>query len=185
MFKLSKASWIILSIGVLAIVLGSLGMAYAEQKTENSRLEEELDQAALKLQSFNLSELQDERSKLEADLKEAQANYESAKKALSPQVESIDITTNLYQDAQECQVEIVAISSAPLSESELNGITFHTLPIEVEVEGEIAGIINFLNKIDSQFGTGAITSVKVNVKERDEVEKMWASIKLEIYTYGE
>ena len=184
MFKISKTGWIILIVGILVIALGSLGMAYIQQNNEEGRLEVEISEAAVKLDEFILDEYYADRDALEEKLSQVLSEREAAKAVLSPAVESIDITGDLFRIAEVCNVEIVKISSSLLSENDLNGLAFYVLPINIEVEGEIADIIEYLNKLDSDFTTGFVESVKTSVPEAGSEEETSASIQIKMYTYG-
>ncbi len=185
MFKLSKTSWIILIVGVMAVAVASLGTAYTQQNEERSRLDTELSKAALELEGFELDGFYVQQQELEKKLSLVLSEYEATKTALSPTIESIDIIDGLFRTADICGVEIITISSSEFSTSDLNEVTFRVLPIEVEIDGEITNIINFLNKLDNELSTGVVKSVNVQITEADSTQEITASIRLNIYTYGD
>ena len=185
MFKISKTSWIILIVGILVIALASLGTAYTRQNEERSRLDAELSQAALELEGLEFDELYAQQQALEKKLSLVLAGYETAKKVLSPTIESIDLTGDLFRIADICGVEIITISSSRILSSNLGEVSCIILPVEVEIEGEITKIIDFLNKLDNELTTGVVKSVNVRITEADSTQEITASIKLGIYTYGD
>ena len=184
MFKISKTGWVVLIIGILVIALGSLGMAYVQQNNERDKLETEISEATLKLDEFILDEYYADRDALEEKLSKMLSEHEVAKGVLSPEIESIDITGDLFRVAELCNVEIMKISSSSLSESNVGGLDFYVLPINIEIEGEITDIIEYLGKLDSDFTTGFVESVKTTVPEADSEEEISALINIKMYTYG-
>ena len=184
MFKISKTGWVILIVGILVIALGSLGMAYMQQNNEQDRMGVEISEATLRLDEFILDEYYADRDALEEKLSKILSEHETAKGVLSPTIESIDITGDLFRIAELCNVEIVKISSSPFSENKVSELAFYVLPINIEVEGEITDIIEYLNKLDSDFSTGFVESVGTYLPEADSEEETSASISIKMYTYG-
>ena len=184
MFKISKTGWTILIVSILVIALGSLGMAYIQQNSEQDRLEAAISEATVELDEFILDEHHADRDALEKRLSQMLSEHEAAKGVLSPAIESIDITGDLFRIAELCNVEIVKISSSPFSENDVNGLNFYVLPIKIDVEGEITDIIEYLNKLDSDFTTGFVESVETSVPEAGSGEETSASIQIKMYTYG-
>jgi len=184
MFKISKTGWVILVAGILVIALGSLGMAYVRQNNEEQQLEMATAEAKAKLDGFVLDEFYAERDALSDELSKSLSERDAARAVLSPMIESIDITGQLFRIADDCGVKIISVSSSPLSENQVNKLIFHVLPVNIAVEGKITSIIDYLNKLDSDFTAGFVESVETHVAEAGSGQETSASIQMRMYTYG-
>ncbi len=202
--KLSKTSWSLLTIGIFMILFTSLGVAYAQQGQEQSRLNPELSLAQLlltkQLAKFPPEKFSSQQRELESRLAKAESQLETAKTTLSQLIESIEVTDTLFEAGDTCRVEIIEISSAGLTNKELGDITCSVLSLVVKVEGDVPNLTNFVVELSRRFPTGVAQSVQINVPEvieeeeetggeletesgEEELEKPSANIQLVIYFY--
>ena len=69
--KLGRASWIILTVGIIIVAFGSLGIARFQQSKEQEQLQEELSVAELRLEKFQLKQLRSQKEEFEERLDKA------------------------------------------------------------------------------------------------------------------
>ena len=109
--NLSKTSWIILSVGVFIVVLAGLGVTYSQQVKEKNELQDELAVTNLRLEKYNIEELQQEENQLLQAIEAEAAKLESAVLKINQSIESIDTTDNCYLLASQNGVEVVDIAT--------------------------------------------------------------------------
>ncbi|MFC2003460.1 hypothetical protein ACFLV4_05915 [Chloroflexota bacterium] len=163
MIKLTKTSLLLLLAGVLVIALAGLGMAYSQQTRQQSSLDQELAQAQLILTKSSPDELSTQKDGLEKKLVEATSQLETLKSALSTTVESIESSDSLFNIAENCDVEIVAIKSSAPTNEKLNGAGYSTISLTVKLEGDVFNIMRFIYNWTEECPTGVVKSVRVNV----------------------
>ncbi len=184
--SLSKTSWILLTIGVFVVLFASLGMTYSEQSEQQSQLDQQLEVAQQVLDKYSSEQFSLQLEDLENRLTETESQLAVAKDALSPSIETIEISDVLFEIAQTCNVEIVEITSQLPSTEELNGTIYYALPIMVKIKGDLPDLLSFISKWTDKYNTGLIELVKINVpqeQELGELEEPSAEIKLVIYKY--
>ena len=201
--KLGKASWLILTAGVLIITFAGLGVARFQQLDERDQLSGELAVAQHRLGKFQLKQLESQKHDLEQQLDRAIAQLEPVKNEISQPIESIAVTDSLFEIARACGVEITDIISSDLTDGELKGIPRSVINLSIRVEGYVPNLIDFTIKLNNDFTAGVVTSVRMNiaqeveeetegeqaegeievVEEEEEVEMPSASIQLVIYGY--
>jgi type II secretory pathway pseudopilin PulG len=181
--KLGKTARWILTIGILAVLLISLGVMYSRQKAEQSKLTANIAQA-----QQNFAEYDTQKKQAETRLSQANSDIAAAEGKFCEPVESIEINTALFQAAKDANVTITGLSSSVPADGELNGITFQVFSIAITAEGEVVpALLNFSSKISKAFSTASIESVKINVPEVEEGSesegKATITLILKIYAY--
>ena len=168
--KLGKTSWLILIAGVVIVAFASLGVARSRQASEHEQLNEELTVAEMRLTNVQLTELQDRKGELEAQLDEATAQRKAAEDNLSQSNESIDVTDFLFVIAQACGVVINDIHSSDLSSDKLADVNCSVIRLSINVEGEVSSLISFVTKLNDDFTTGVVDSVDISIPGITEEE---------------
>ncbi len=181
--KLSKTSWLVLTVGVAIIIFASLGVVRLQQLNEQNRLNEQLSLTEQRLDRLQVEQLSSQKEELERRLSQTMSQLEAAKASLSQPIESITVSDTLFDIAEACGVEITEFSSSELASSDLEGITCSVLPLTVTVEGDAPNLINFISKLNDDFLTGAIHSININVSEDTGEERSSANIRLLVYNY--
>lgn len=199
--KLSKTSWLILTVGIFIIAFASVGFARSQRIHEQNQLHEELSLVELRLSKFQLEELASQQEELEKQLSQTMLQLETAKATLSQPTESITASDTLFDIAKTCGVEITEISSSGLTTGDLEGITCSVLSLTVRVEGNTSSLISFITTLNDTLTTGVVKSVEISIpaidregeqegeeeeqeeEEEKEKEKPSANIHLVIYTY--
>jgi len=172
--KISKATRWILTIGILVILIGSLGVNYARQKSEQSKLNANIAQAQQDFIKYTREHpAQDyiaQKEDLEARINQANSRIAGAQSELRQYTESIEINKTLFEAAKEANVTIITLTSSPPEENELNGINYQAFTLNINAEGEVVALLNFLDKVSHRFYTSHINSVEIDVPAEDEEE---------------
>lgn len=194
--KFSKTSRLFLAIGIFAILLASLGVAYLQQVNQQDRLSEELSSAQLRLEKYSPEQLSSQQKQVESQLAKAQLRLKLAKANLFQSIESIEASETLFEIAQACDVEITAISSSALATEEIEGATYSGFPLTVQIEGDVSDLIDFILLWSGEYRTGVVQSEEITIPEtndegegesgeetEEEVEEPSANLRLFIYSY--
>ena len=181
--KLTKASWLLLTIGILVITFVSLGAARSQRLNEAKQVSDELAVAELRLSKLELKELYSQQEKLETQLNQTTSQLETAKTMLSQPNESIIISDAVFRIAEACGVEVIEISSSSLTNEDLERISCSGLPLATTVRGDVPNLISFIIKLNNDFTTGVVKSVQINIPEVAEGDEPSANIMMVIYTY--
>ena len=193
--KLSKTSWLILTLGIFIVAFASLGIAHYQQAHQQDQLEDQLAVAERRLNKLQLKQLYSQREEVEEQLNQTISQFEAAKAVLSQPAESINISDTLFRIAEACGVEVTAISSSgPARGGDLEGVTCSVLPVTIMVEGDVPNLLSFVIKLNDDFATSVVESVGIGVQEQveeeigaegieGEAEKSSADIQLIVYSY--
>lgn len=162
--KLSKTSWLILSAGIFMVVLAGLGLTRSQQIQEQATLEEELSINEMRLNQFNVAQLQQQRDELRGVIDDNTIRLNEAKYGLRATVESIDVTDEFFVIASDCDVLVTSISSSSIGSDVLNGIGCATISLNACVSGELENIIDFIISLNHDYATGYVKSVQISIK---------------------
>ena len=182
--KIGRTARWILTIGILAILLGGLGVNYARQMAEQNELNANIDQARQVVAQYK-DTYAAEREELETRLNQANSRITSPQSKFRQYTESTEINQALFQAAEEANVNITKLTSSLPEDEELNGITYRIFTLSIAAEGELVALLNFGNKVSAGFSAATIESVKINVPEVEEEseEKPSITLGLKIYAY--
>ncbi len=172
--KISKATRWILTIGIVAILLVGLGVIYSRHKVEQSELAANIAQARQDFTKYTT-----QKKDLEASLSKAKSRIATAEGKFHKSIESIEITTVLFEAADDANVTITELTSS-LPEEEVirteevkgsskeEGVTFRVFSIKVTAEGEVVALLNFSRKVSENFDDYSIESVEIEVPQVEE-----------------
>ena len=181
--KLSKKSYFIVILGIVASIFAGLWVMRSQQAQEQERLYEELSIAAMRLDNVKSDEVLSQQGELERQISQTLSQLETAKTTLSQSAESINVSSTLFDIAEVAGVEVTEISSSYLASGDWEGITFSVLPLNVTVEGDIPGILSFIGSLDHTLTSAVIKSAVITIPETTSEEKPSANIQLGIYSY--
>ncbi len=181
--KLSKTSWLILSIGIFVVVLAGLGLTRSQQLQAQGQLGEELGVAEMRLNKLGVEELHLKQEDLQRQLDERIAELAGAKDKMRQTVESINVTDEFFEIAQSCYVEIDSISSSNIKSDKLGNINCSVITLDALVEGEVSNIIDFAIKLNNDFTTGIVESARISIPEITDEEEPKISVDMVVYTY--
>ena len=178
--KLSKTTRWILTIGILAILLGSGGVIYSRQKTEQSELSTSIAQAQQELIKYQLPPAS-QKEELEARLAEANSSITSLQGEFRQYTEFIEISEALFEAAENSNVTITTLSCSPPADEEIRGIIYRVFTVNITAEGEVPpALINFSIRVSDIFSAANIESVAMHVQEG---EKSTIDLGLKVYVY--
>ena len=181
--KLSKTSWLLLTIGIFIITFAGLGVVRYQQVHEENRLNEEIALAEAKLNEFQLEQLSYQQGELEKQLSQATSQFETVKAMLSQPTGSIAVSGLLFDSAETYGVEVTELSSSGLVSDELEGVPCSILSLTARVEGDVSDLISFITELNGDLATGVVKSVEISIPGTTSEEKSSANIQLVIYTY--
>ena len=195
MLKLSKTIWFIIGLGIPALIIAGLGTMHSQQLDEHDQLNEELAQAQLRLNQFQMDQLYQQQQEMETEITEYNSQLAAAKANLSQPIDSISSTDTLFRIAQGSGVEIAGISSSGPNDGDLNGIPGTVNPFTLSAGGTVLNLIDFVIGLNTDLTTGLVGSVGIslppasdNISDNssdggDEMPTATANIHLTIYSY--
>jgi len=185
--KIGRTARWILTIGILAILLGGLGANYVRQIAEQNELNANIAQAQQDFRKYDkyAAEYAAEREELKTRLSQANSSIAALQAEFESPTKSIEISDALFEAAEDANVTITRLTSSLPEDKELNGISYRIFTLSIAAEGELVALLNFGNKISEGFSAAAIESVKISVPEVEEEseEKPSITLGLKIYAY--
>lgn len=185
--KLSKMSWLLITIGALVIISATLGIITFQRVSEKNELCEKLDLALSNLQSNlqvqQLEGLSLRQEELEVQLDQATSQFEVVKAMLSQPVGNVAASSILFDVAQAHDLEVTEVTLPGPSSESLEGISCSVISLSARVEGDIMDLVRFMIELNTYLTTGVINSVVITIPETTSEEKASADIQLLVYTY--
>jgi hypothetical protein len=160
--KLTKTSWIILIVGVLAIAAGSLGWIFSQQTDRQKQIDTQLNAAQKKLALINLDDLNGQQEQLNQQIEQLNALMAEKKARLQASVNSIDTTNAILEDAKSHRIDIQSMTSPGRGGEQLAGTNMNTLAIDIQFTGNINDIVNFAISLNEKFPTSIENVVQMN-----------------------
>ena len=182
MFKLSKKSWLLISVGVFTILFASLWTVHSQQNNEHKQLADKLNMADLKLDGFQTEQLIQRQNDLEGQLKQTLSQSAAARKILSQPIGSLAVSSVMFNFAEAYNVEIIEIGSPGLTVEELDGLACNVLPLTVTVAGDATDLVSFITRLNDSLENSIINSVEISIPETTE-EKASANFQMVVYAY--
>ena len=167
--KLSKLSWIILSIGILILGAAAIFVLYQQQADEQDELNLSLTAANSSLPAL-ISEsaaLQIQLDALEAELAEAQAALEDVEAELPKDIESStygDLLFDMAHDkANGIDLDVWKFEATEPTRIVLDDITYESTTINMHVDNDLESILRFITQIEVglEFSTTTIDEVRI------------------------
>lgn len=165
--RLGRTSRWILTLGILAMLLGTAGFMYMREQDEQERLRAQLDQAQETLQKYttaNITGLRERRQELWDDLEETQSRPIELTPRFRDYPESIEINRAVFRTADQADVTIMSLSSSQPESVDLRGITYRAFKLQVKAGAVVLPeLIDFCMKLDDTFDTMKLESADVSV----------------------
>jgi hypothetical protein len=161
--KLSKASWLILSVGVFVVILAGLGVTRSQQLREQNRMNEELSLSETRLDNIDVTDLRRQSEDLKRQADEGLAQLEDAKKRLRQTVISVDVTDDFFNIAGYSDVTVTRMSTSKIFQAELEGIGLSTISLNAQASGDLDKVIDFVVNLDNGYATGYLSSAQITV----------------------
>jgi multidrug efflux pump subunit AcrA (membrane-fusion protein) len=188
--KLSRATWIVLAVGVVIIAAVSLYLVYQNQLDRKQLAVDDSNEVKSTLLEVltqkkgletELTQLDEEIVRLEASISSAESEVTSASAELDqieirfPSfIETIEYDEILFNFAEASNVVITGIFAIETSEETVDDIQYYTTDFVCQIDGEIPDILDFINTITNSdnFRTTLMEPVNISVPELlTEVEK--------------
>ena len=182
MFKLSKKSWLLISVGVFTILFAGLWTVHSQQNNEHKQLADKLNMADLKLDGFQTEQLFQRQNELKEQLKQTLLQSEAARGILSQPIGSLAISSVLFSIAAAYNVEIIEIGSPGPGIEELDGLACNVLPLTATVAGDITDLVSFIIQLNDGLENSIINSVEISIPETTG-EKASANFQMIVYAY--
>lgn len=187
MKKLSRKALIFITVGVVVVVAGSLGILNTQLGQDQEQLNQELEVAKLRLDKHPPGEFSQQIRELEWRTTQLESQVNAAKYRLIQTVESIEITDTVFQVAEDYEVEIVEIKSLGVDSEDLSGYIYTVLLLSVKAEGSIPSLVDYIFGLSRKLPTGVFETVKIEdpsvVSAEAESVIPSATINLRIYSY--
>lgn len=185
--KLSRTALWILGIGFFVIASAALIMLNFQQSGDTEQLEDSLamTQGLLTRLVSEREALDSQLAQLENQLDEAESAFRRSKANFPKVVMSIEYDEELFMIADDYDLEIMSLTASEPRDTKVEEITYDATVFEVEVRGEVANILSFINNIATggYFTTATVELINLEVPEPGQDEKPSAVIKLVIYSY--
>ncbi|MFC2071712.1 hypothetical protein ACFLUU_03210 [Chloroflexota bacterium] len=183
--KISKKTGLVIAIGIFVIALGSLFTVYSGQADEKMELNGQLASVQSQLSGIQLEQLSSRQAELEEQLSQATPQFEAVKDILSQPVESVTVTSALFDLAGAYGVKVIEITSPSPTAENLEGVTCSVISLTARVEGGVPNLVGFITKLNSHFTTGIVKAVKITALETASSGNTSADIQLAVYIFQE
>jgi hypothetical protein len=160
--KMGKKTWIILLIGALVVGGASLGLTLNQQTTQKNDIQKQLTSAKAKLTALDNEKLILQKEALNLKITDYAAQHKEIEAKLYFPDDNINITDSLIQDALECDVDLLELSSPGLGSGSLEGVEFETMDMAIKAQGTSDNIANFVYSLKKVFPTCEINSVALS-----------------------
>lgn len=191
--RFSRTAWLILGIGISAIIIGAVGWFYFQKAQEQHELDNRLSLAQTTLPTIisQRNDLESQLTQMESDWAQAKSSLAQVTVQFPESVESIEYDEVLFDIADDCNVQITNITASEPRDAEIEGIIYSIAPFTVKVEGTVAHILKFIETIatsdyspsETNFVNASINIVLMENLEPGEGGKPLASIRMDIYGY--
>ncbi len=178
--KIGRMGYFLLALGVLGIAFASVGMTTSQQSTEMQQLQTQLTLARMKLDKIQLDPLYTKLNDLQSRLRGAQIKTEAAKASIRQSLDSVPITSTLFQLAEASNVTIVGIVSRDASTEPVGTVPCAVLSFTISASGSLESLVGFIQALGTSFGTGMIQEISLSAL----ASEFSASIRINVYSYG-
>ena len=176
--KISKKALLVIVIVVFAVVLGLLIRTYSQQAKEREELE-----TSLVAQQALATKLTADREDWEGKLAQAQSLLNTSKAKFPKSVDSIEYDDDLFEIADDCNLELTSISMAKPTSKKIGSVTYSVAPCTLQVKGNVDDILDFLYALRTGDDFNLPWSASVNGVKIDFGVQALANISLNIYAY--
>lgn len=203
--KFGKVAQLALAIGIFAIALIFLYRMNQGRAAEHKQLSTQLDTAQQLLPQL-VSESEDLESRLnqlQAELDQTKASLSEGKARFPLSIDGIRYDELLCQMAHDRDLEVMRLVTSEPTEQKVEEVTYTITSFDLEVMGQVADILDFVNAIaiGGDFTTATVELVDIKVPEpitmqekealagqeqeegEEEPEAPSALIKVNIYSY--
>lgn len=141
-------------IGIFIVIYAGFGLVYFQKHNEWRDINAQIipTRTALSKPSADLGQLESQLSQIEFQFEQAWATLPDAN-------QGIDLYDALIEVARQSNVDVISVVASSPADGHYGGITFTTLPYNINVQGSETGILNFVSNLAD--GTGLLESSEV------------------------
>jgi hypothetical protein len=181
--RLSRTGWLVLAIVIFAVGAIVLYMLYQGQVDKRQTARDELEfvqdtvpmllaqkgalEADLIEKENELAQWEDTISRLEEQVVQAKITLSQNKEGFPVSAESIEYDEKLISFALDHDVVLAVVTASELGSESIDEITYETASFGIEIRGEVADILAFINTVisDDDFKTAVIEPVSIAIPE--------------------
>ncbi len=168
--KISRTGWLVLTIGILIVLMVTLGLTYQNELKEQGSLNQPLTQAKSVLAKYSNDRLSVQQETLGKRLTILQSAITNNKESLKCSLENILIVDCLYGTARDSSVTITELNLSEESSRKLEDIPFSDLTLIVKAEGTVLDLVTFLANLSADFPTATVQAVKLTNSQAGELQ---------------
>jgi hypothetical protein len=162
--KISKASWIVLLVGIFLIMSASIGWIYYQQLQQENNIEAEIAAAKQALAGINFDNLNEQKTAINSEISEVNKALDDIQQDLNSEIYSISITDIILSEAEGQDIAVKEMSSSGLTTGLLGGIPFNSINIVMSVEGTLTDIKTFVERLNEKFPNSITEYVQMDSK---------------------
>jgi hypothetical protein len=174
-------SWIILSIGIFAVIVISLGLTRSQQMRESSRMSEELSVAEMRLEQVQIKDLTEQQKETQQELDTIKAQLLMVENRMGQSIESIDVTDKFYAIAKSCDTTVLIYNSSKVKGESVEGLACNAITLNARVAGNVSNLINLVFKLNGDFTTGVVNTAQITVPSQEGEPEL--NVNMVVYTY--
>lgn len=181
--RLNRTAWLVIGVGIFVVAAVVLFMFYRGQADKQQEAKDELglvqdsvtilfaqkraldDELAQK--ENELAQWNDTIGQLEDQLAQAVIELEQTQAGFPTSLESIEYDEALFAFAHDSNLGLTILTASEMEDTSIEDITYKTASFKMEVRGEVADILDFINTIvnDDDFKTAILEPVIITVPE--------------------
>ena len=165
-------------MGIFVVVLAGLGVTYSQQVKEKKQVEEKLELTELRLDMFDIAELESNKKNLEISILNLTSQYDSYRADLTQSVISSDVVDKCYEIAEDSNVKIVNIGSSAIKVIELAAVECLAINLNINVTGTLEDYITFITNLNNSYTTGYVSAIQILLEDESN-----ATVQLVVYSY--
>jgi hypothetical protein len=162
--KISKASWIVLLVGIFLIMSASIGWIYYQQLQQENNIEAEIAAAKQALAGINFDNLNEQKTAINSEISEVNKALDDIQQDLNSEIYSISITDIILSEAEGQDIAVKEMSSSGQTTGLLGGIPFNSINIVMSVEGTLTDIKTFVERLNEKFPNSITEYVQMDSK---------------------
>jgi len=167
--QFGKTAQLVLAIGIFAIAIVFLYQANQQKGAGYEQLNTQLAAAQQLLPKLitEKDDLEGRLSQLQVELDQAEISLEQGKAKFPSEIDGIDYGELLFDIAHDRDLEVIKFVGSQPAEQNVGEITYTITSFDLDVRGEVADILDFVNVIatDDDFKTASVGSVQISVPE--------------------
>lgn len=181
--KLNRTTWLVLGIAIFVVGAIVLYMFYQDQVDKRQEARDELGlvqdtvpflfaqrgamEAELTEKENELAQWEETIKQLEEQIAQLKITLSQTQEGFPVSAESIEYDEKLFLFALDHDIELVSVTASELGSESIEDITYETVSFGIEVKGEVADILAFINTIvsDDDFRTAAVEPVNITIPE--------------------